>query len=448
MKPAKRFAPPPRTGKRRKNGAGALSRHVEHGPDGSPIPYDFDEKKRPLWKYTVRIKLANGQPKCRNIAALDDDDARERAAVEIAKMHTEAEAVKQEAKASETRTVNDLCDHFLQVKSGDNSSTREPTVKGYEREFKRFIRKDQLGVLRVVDVTPEHVDAWVARHASAKAGKARTRQKRVNLLGSLFRLAVGDGWRGTSPVLRRHHVPVLPETVHKGKIKGDQRVAKPLSMDEIEQAVAKLDQDDNALHLMIRLTGKCGLRLREATHLRLEDLQEYDDGAVFFRVVNGRKCSCRDCRANGGVRLNKASEDRLAAVPPDLVDACRKHATTLRARFGARSWFFPVWRAKPRQRSRPGDLRVAAVVSGTFTAAAEAVGLHDRVFHDLRGSAKRWLLTKVEANPTAVDVMLGHRLPGITQEYVNYRENPVELYWDLFRKLRPAPALMKEAKTA
>jgi integrase len=451
MKIAKRFAPPPKTGKRRKNGAGALSRHVERGPDGSPIPYDFDEKKRPLWKYTVRIKV-DGEKKCRNIAALDDDDARDKAALAIADLLKEAEAAtraaKQEAKATETRTVNDLCDHLLKVKSADNCSTRESTVKGYEHAIERFIRHDPFSALRVVEVTPEHVDEWIVRHASAKAGKSETRAKRVKLLNTLFRLAVGDGWRGTSPVLKRHHVPVLKEGRANGKIVGDQRAAKPLLIDEIERVVAKLDPDDDALHLLVRLTGRCGFRLREATHLRLEDLEEYDDGAVFLRVVNNRPCACRDCRANNGVRLNKASEDRLAAVPPDLVDACRAHANTLRARFGARSWFFPVWRAKPRQRARPGDIRDAYVLSGTFAAAAKKAELPGRVFHDLRGSAKRWLLTKVEANPTAVDVMLGHRLPGMTQEYVNYRDNPVELYWDLFRKLRPQPALVKAAKTA
>ena len=57
----------PRKTRQRLSGVGfRLSLHVDKDAAGNPVPYALDEKKRPLWKYTVRVGLADGTVKCRN----------------------------------------------------------------------------------------------------------------------------------------------------------------------------------------------------------------------------------------------------------------------------------------------------------------------------------------------------------------------------------------------
>jgi integrase len=87
------------------------------------------------------------------------------------------------------------------------------------------------------------------------------------------------------------------------------------------------------------------------------------------------------------------------------------------------------------------------VVSGAFATAAAAAGLADVVFHDLRASAKTNLLL-AGANATAVDVALGHQLPGMSSIYVTLESQPGLLYRGCYRAWTPRLTVVKEAKTA
>ena len=363
----KRFAPPPRQTRRRDKGNGKLSLHTERGIDGKAEPYKLDEKRRPLWKFTYRLRPGPGGSQ--SFAALDWADAERLSALV-------AEQLKTGSAGSGTplaeRTVNQICDHLLAVRGHRDSSTRESTVTGYERDLERLVRP-YFGTRLVGDITPEDVDRWKATHAAE--GKARTRQKRVNLLASVFKLAVTDGWISTSPVLRRHRVRVLKLGEQDGKLRGDQRIAQVLSAEQVAQVLGKLDADDPALRLLVELTGRMGFRLREITHARAEDATFYPDGSAFIAVASGIDCSCRDCR---GTRLTKAGSARLVPIPMDLQDSVRAFLEARRARFGMTGALFPVWRAKPRQRTRPGQLRVARTVSDAFIGSCRGCGARHR----------------------------------------------------------------------
>jgi len=136
----------------------------------------------------------------------------------------------------------------------------------------------------------------------------------------------------------------------------------------------------------------------------------------------------------------------------DLQGSVHVHVEALRARFGPGGWLFPCWRAKPRQRTRPGQLRVARTVSDAFLAAAQAAGLDTGreagvVFHDLRATAKTALLLS-GGNPTAVDVALGHALPGMSGIYVQLQQQPAKLYAGVFPAWEPTLTVVKGRQTA
>jgi integrase len=388
--------------------------------DGAPVPSALG------WKYLLR---APGGKPSKTIFAADKADAVSEAHKQVARWAAEAGAG---AKPAE-RTMDALSDHFLAVKRHADSPTRVATADAYARELEIHIRPF-FGKTTVAGVTPNDVDRWRAEHASS--GKSRTRQKRVSLLSSLFRLAVDEGWRVGSPVLTRHHVPVLKHGKQKGKLVGDQRVARVLNAEQLAAAVERLDPDDLALRLLVELTGRVGLRLREATHLRAGDWAPHPDGSAFVTVGSSFACACRECC---GLRLTKAGKARLVPVPQDLIAPLAAHAAALTARFGPGGWLFPVWHAKPRQRTRPGDLRVARTTSEAFiTAAGDGY-----VFHDLRATAKTHL--RLGGNHDAVDAAMGHELPGMSSVYVQFQEQPALLYKGVYPDWRPTLTMVKAA---
>jgi integrase len=392
-----------------------------------------------LWRFTVRAPQG-----CKTFWAESRAEAERLAEVAVAKLATQD---KGEAKPATERTVLDAAQRLVEVKAASNSKTRHGTVSGYKRDIERFIQPDALGKLPVVAVMPDHVEAWIARHAGPKAGSLRTRDKRIGMLRMVFRFAVTRGWCDTNPVLEEFDVPVLKQGETNGKTTGDQRIAKVLSEGQLAEVIGKLDPDDPALRLLVEVTGRCGFRLREVTHLRVADVVDHESGALLLRVASGFSCDCRDCRANGHLRLTKSGKTRLVPVPPDLADAVRKHSEATEARFGSQAWLFPCWRAKARQRSRPGQLRVPHVLSGAFAAAAEATGFRGFIFHDLRSTAKTHLLM-TPANRTAVDIMFGHALPGMDATYIQLQEHPALLHKQVYPAWEPKLVVVKKAKTA
>jgi integrase len=416
-----------------------LALHAKRRTDGKSQDYHA-AGKAVLWRFTARSEHG-----CKTFWAESRADAERLAELSVADLR---QGKQEPAKPAAARTVLDAARRLVEVKGASNSKTRHGTVRGYERDIERFIMGDPLGALPVAAATPDNVEQWIARHAGPKAGSLRTRDKRIGMLRMVFRFAVTRGWCDTNPVLEEFDVPVLKQGETNGKTTGDQRIAKVLSADQLTAIIGKLDADDPALRLLVELTGRVGFRLREVTHLRLADVVDHESGALLLRVTSGFPCDCRDCAANGHLRLTKSGKSRLVPVSPDLADAVRKHAEATRARFGDGAWLFPCWRAKARQRSKPGQLRVPHVLSGAFRTAAVAPERPDVIFHDLRSTAKTGLLM-TNANRVAVDVMMGHALPGMDATYVQLQEHPALLYKQVYPEWEPRLTVAKAAaKTA
>jgi integrase len=435
MTATKRYTPPPPKAKeaRRATGAGKLSLHVQRGADGKAEPYRLAAKDKPLWKFTLRTEHG-----CRNIAAATWAEAERLSGTAAEDLTKKPAAVPTTA----TRTVGDLCEAFLAARGHKDSKTRDRTVAGYRASINAYILPFWKDV-PVSGATPAMVSRWKAKHVDENDDrKSRTRAARVCLLSMVFRHGVDSWWLPQSPVVKDHVVLVLKVGENTGKVKGDQRVTAPFTAAELDAIVGKLDADDPALRLMVTLTGQMGFRLREANHIRVEDVKLDLDGAPgFIEVASGRACDCWDCRRNGNVRLNKAGKSRLVPIPPGLVAAVRRHLQALSDRFGPGGLFLPVWRAKAGQIARPGQIRVPKVVSAAFVRAATAAGRPDLIFHDLRGHAKGALRKQAGANNDAIDKALGHKLPGMSEIYVTF--TPAELYHGCYPAWTPPLALVK-----
>jgi integrase len=423
-------APEPLARQRRQSGA-KISLHVQRDLRGFAEPHDV-VSGRPRWTFTLRWKAPDGLYRCRNLWCETQREAEIEAEKQVEAWQRE-QILGEHKTAEEARTGNNLCDLFLDMKQHEDSSTRQGTVEGYRKDLARFVRPF-FGDLPVAEVTPDHVTNWKTKYAAD--GKARTRQKRVNLLASLFLLAIERGWRQNSPVLSQHRVRVLKVGERDGKLRGDQRVAQVVNAEQLGQIIGNLDEADPALRLMVHLTGWMGFRLREVTHLRAEDIKLNEDGSGFVTVSSDVPCSCRDCKTNDGTRLTKAGRARLVPVPPEHIDALRSYMIERSAKFGDRGWLFPEWRRRPRQRTQPGGIRVPRTVTGRFQAAALEAGLSGLVFHDLRATAKTLLILR-GANVTAVDVALGHQLPGMSSIYVQLAQQPALFYRSVFSDWQP-----------
>lgn len=393
---------------RRKNGSGKLVLRLRAGM------YRRDAGGQPLWRFLFRYR-----GRCRVIAARDWGEAH----VEAAKVQATWDAEKPGSDPPGAgHTVNDLCDAFLASRGGPNSRTRPSTVEGYRRALERLVRP-RLGHRLVMEVTPGDVTEW-QRHNDR--GKSRTRQKRIILLSMLFRHAMEQDWRPTSPVRKEHRVVVLRVGERQGKLRGDQRAAVALSPDQVDAIVDQLDRPDG---LLVRLTAWTGLRVSEVIHLRTGDVNE---GADILTVASDIPCRCRDCLANGGERQTKSGRARLVPVAPELVPDLRAYLAERSARFGPGGWLFPRWYRPTRSRRKAGDQRLRRDVLSLFQRAARSVGYTGLVFHDLRSTAHTWLTERSHGHLVAVSVALGHRLPGMAETYNRLATEPMMLAQALF----------------
>jgi integrase len=420
-------------------GTGKLVLWLRRAKGGPAEPYRLDQRGRPLWKFVFRFRGAS-----RVIPARTWHEANNESFKLLARWD-ETLAAKAERKADRerevtARTVGEACDAFLAARADRDSPTRAGTTEGYRRELAAFVRPFFERV-PLADVTPATVTAWKRKYASE--GKARTRQRRVVIVSMVFNYAVRQGWLAATPIRDEHRVTVLKQGMTRGKLQGDQRVAQTLGADELAKVAHRLAEgDDPAMPLLVHLSGWCGFRVSEATHLRVEDVDLRRDGTAFVAVANNFPCPCGACGRNGGRRLTKSGKPRLAPVPPELVAPLRAYLTERTARFGAKGWLFPQWRRIPRGRTPAGALRERGTVLAAFKRAAGRPGL---VFHDLRATADTLLTHRSGGNLPAVKVTLGHELPGMSAVYNQYAQQPGLLYAALFGT---RPALALEAASA
>lgn len=444
----KRYTPPPKrspAGKRRKSRL-RICLHVKRGTDGNAEPEEMDGDT-PLWRFVVRGHLPDGTPKTKTFAAPDWREA------EITAAKVADEWARTPPPAPVTHTVNDLADLYLAIKKSKNSTMRTSTVLEYERRIDRFIRP-MLGATPVDEVTADVITKWIAINCPATL-KARTRAHRLGLLSALFRVAIRRAWIAVSPILPEEHgITVLKVGRVEGQVVGDERKAIALRADEVDRVIKTLDVGDPAMRLLVAVTARAGFRLREVTHLRVADVVIQANGAAFVTVASGFLCSCIDCRQNysdtdgeikPSMRLTKAGEGRVTPLAPQLVAPMREYLDERAARFGDSGPLFPVWRRGRGTHLRPGDMRSAQTVRKVFQAAAKATGIEGVVFHDLRSTSETRLLSEGGV-PAAVDCAIGHRMPGMTEIYAQFADDPDQFYRAVFPAWRPTLALHADAE--
>jgi integrase len=222
------------------------------------------------------------------------------------------------------------------------------TVSEYKRYLDRLIYPT-LGELRLRDVTPATVRAWVGM---LNAKTPRINEHAYALLKTIFATAVQDELLDRNPCRERMRKPV-------------RHIGEPASLDELALLVAALPA---RLRLMIELAAWCALRFGEVAELRRGDID----------LKNGVIRVTRAVQWVDGVKIvaaPKADSERVVAFPPHLAEAIKEHLTR-HTQWGRDGLLFPTTHGE--------QYRAPTFHQAYFRKAREAAGRPDLRFHDLR----------------------------------------------------------------
>lgn len=181
------------------------------------------------------------------------------------------------------------------------------------RAFDRYLAEQDV---TQPHLTRELLDAWIARRPNESP---RTQASRCTAVRQFCLFLERQG-----------HAPYIP-TGHLLAKRRDNFVPYIFSTEEIGHIFAVLDQTPShprAPHravivpLVFRLLYGCGLRISEALHLRVEDVD----------VARGLLT----------IRNTKFLKDRLVPVAPTVAVRLQQYATTYRIACHADAWFFPA----------------------------------------------------------------------------------------------------------
>ena len=222
------------------------------------------------------------------------------------------------------------------------------TVSEYQRYLDRLIYPT-LGELRLKDVTPATIRAWL--------GRLNPRTPRLNehayaLLRTIFATAVQDELLDRIPCRERLRKPV-------------RRIGEPATLEELAVLVAAMPP---RLRLMIELAAWCALRFGEVAELRRGDVDLRNGVIRITRAVqwvDGEKI----------VAAPKADSVRVVAFPPHLAEAIKDHLRN-HAQWGPDGLLFPTTRGE--------QYRAPTFHQAYFRKAREAAGRPNLRFHDLR----------------------------------------------------------------
>jgi integrase len=192
------------------------------------------------------------------------------------------------------------------------------TVSEYGRYLDRLIYPS-LGDLRLKDVTPATVRAWIGR---LNPKTPRLNEHAYTLLKGIFATAVQDELLDRNPCRERMRKPV-------------RHIGEPASLDELALLVASMPE---RLRLMIELAAWCALRSGEVAELRRGDLD----------LRNGVIRVTRAVQWVDGVKIvaaPKADSVRVVAFPPHMAETIRDHLET-HAQWGRDGLLFPTTRGE------------------------------------------------------------------------------------------------------
>jgi integrase len=422
-------APLPQT-VRRRDGT-KLSLHVKRDRRGWAEPY-LEEGGTALWKWTYR----HSDRRCRTFGAQTWRDAEIKAA-KIAEEFDHPQTVAQPEPLA--RRASDAVRLFGEHVTRTDAKCNPTTARGYKREINDWIEPffvDELKDPAVGTITPEHVDRWMAKYLPSSELKDRTRQRLVQLLDRIFKLAVEYDWCLRSPVLSKHRVTVAKRGEKRGNREGDQRVGvylPPSQVESIVVKVAELRPRDPAAAIAVLLAARCGFRREELVHLRREAVMMREDYTVVHVQLTkcGGKCCARD--RVGTWRPKTGAGVRPAVLPPEVVPVFRAYLEERDIQHGSGpGWLLPSWPAgRERNHLEAGNQRFPDWAPDDFKEAAKALKLTGLVFHDTRHTAKTDLIGH-SGHQAAVDVVIGHRQAGMNAVYSHLEADLPRLYRLIF----------------
>jgi integrase len=246
-----------------------------------------------------------------------------------------------------TQTFRTYADTWLPERTAVRG-LKPKTVSEYRRYLDRLIYPT-LGELRLKDITPAAVRAWI--------GKLNARTPRINehayaLLKTIFATAVQDELLDRNPCRERMRKPI-------------RHIGEPATLQELAMLVAAMPE---RLRLMIELAAWCALRFGEVAELRRGDV-DLKNGVIrvsrAVQWVDGKKI----------VAAPKADSVRVVAFPPHIGEAIKEHLRK-HAQWGKDGLLFPTTHGE--------QYRAPTFHQAYFRKARQAAGRPDLRFHDLR----------------------------------------------------------------
>jgi integrase len=307
--------------------------------------------------------------------------------------HWEAE-LRGTAPSSVGATVADLLQLWLDAKRSDWQPT---TARDYASRVRSIT--DAIGAVRLVDLDPMQIDAWVASMRKEGVGEGAIRS-RVSALRSAI------SWGISRRMLRSN-----PVSEARPKVRNNRRSARPEPQQVVALLAAAAREDDRAA-LGLRIAAVTGARAGEVVALRFDDL-------TGDRLRIGRQRHSVDGDALIRART-KSGHDRVVVLDPSTVkaiEAWRRHADEL---VGAPTeWML----SEPGARVPPSPRWLYEV----FLRAAKRAGIpagRDRgiVLHDLRHWAASTALRDGH-DPVTVAARLGHSPETLLRIYAQEIEH-------------------------
>lgn len=204
-------------------------------------------------------------------------------------------------------------------------------------------------------------------------------------------------------------------------------------------------EDGTSVGLALFLCLRLGLRIEEALHLQVGDL-EFAKGYTDILVASGRPCSCDKCTVRGGTWRTKTDGERYVPVLPDVAEAIDAHLRDLRAIGLGRSsdLLLPVLHTRSNGAGRPGQKVTYQIVKRRLPKLYEAAKIRPPkryAAHFLRHLARStWSAAGLTTEQ--VDLATGHGIEGVRSGYTHQRRK--EQYVAFLEKLGPQPP--KETK--
>lgn len=293
-------------------------------------------------------------------------------------------------------TVADLLELWQQAKAFD----WQPTTARDHRSRAKMITAD-IGAVRLVDLDPFRIDAWIAQLRRDGVGEGAVRSRVTALRAAL-------SWGISRRMLRSN-----PISEAKPKLRSGRRSTSP-DPDQVVAILAAARMEGTREALGLRVSAVAGARAAEVVALRWTDLTRDRLAIGRQRHSIGGEALVRDRTKTGGARvvvLDAGTVSAIATWREEVVDLLGEAGDWMLAEPGGFNPPSPRWLYEAFLRSA----KVAGVVTGR-------AGL---VLHDLRHWAASTALRDGH-DPVTVAARLGHSPETLLRVYAQEIEEGQE----------------------